>query len=77
MKRTTVKLTFDASLYPLATLRAAADAWNEVAEIRLRSAAGRVHVALRPRAGAPDDVTLAGEFANYALGLVCEERRRG
>jgi hypothetical protein len=80
MTRSTRKplvLAFDAALYPLASVRAAATAWAEVARVSVRKVGARVRVTLAPHPGAPDDATLAGEFANYALGLVCEARRRG
>jgi hypothetical protein len=76
VRRKPLKLAFDAALYPLAPVRAAAAAWKEVAAITVKKTGGRLEVTLAPREGAPDDDTLAGEFGNYALGLVCEARRR-
>jgi hypothetical protein len=75
-RRRPLSLDFDAKLYPLAQLRAAAAAWSQVATIAVRKQGARLRVTLTPLPGAPADDVLGGEFANYALGLVCQARRR-
>jgi hypothetical protein len=75
-KRKPVQLSFDASLYPLAAVRAAAVAFGELAASTVKKQGARIVVKLCPHAAAPTDEILCGELGNYALGLACESRRQ-
>ncbi|MEI6437892.1 MAG: HxsD-like protein [Candidatus Omnitrophota bacterium] len=68
----TWRLLFDKRVYPLRAVKAAADDFSHLGRFAVRPVQGMIEVSAQVPADASP--SLRAEFANYALGAVCQGR---